>query len=45
MEVNEMKILDDELGVGGYGPFAYPNGVPIVSTEEVERIKNKFDKE
>ena len=40
-----MEILNDELGVGGYGPFACPKGVPIVSTKEVERIKNKFNKE
>jgi hypothetical protein len=43
MEVRKMRMLNDELGVGGYGPFACPKGALIVSTEEVKKIRNKFN--
>ena len=42
--MKEMLIRNDEGGVGGHGPFAYPEGAPIVGAEEVKRIQDKFNK-
>lgn len=39
----EMLVGDDELGTGAnsHGPFAYPEGAPIVSAEEVAHYQNR----
>lgn len=36
-----MLTRNDEEGVGGYGPFACPDGAPFPSPEEVKHTQDR----
>jgi len=36
-----MLSVNDELGTGGHGQYAYPGGAPIVSADEVVHFRDR----